>query len=66
MFLANKTAIITKNQSNKKGSWQKNNRQKVWSIKKKLAKILCRQKILVSYRKFGHFLPTFFTDKATY
>ena len=34
--------------------------KKVWSVKKKSAKIVSRQKILVTQQKFNHFLPTFF------
>ena len=34
--------------------------KKVWSVKKKSAKIVSRQKILVTLQKFSHFLPTFF------
>ena len=34
--------------------------KKVWLVKKKSAKIVSRQKILVTQQKFSHFIPTFF------
>ena len=34
--------------------------KKVWSVNKKSPKIVSREKILVTYQKFSHFLPTFF------
>ena len=34
--------------------------KKVWLVKKKSAKIVSRQKILVTQQKFSQFIPTFF------